>query len=103
MTPLARLLVRPTEDGRGDLILGVMFKKQVPDLLRPGLVYEVREVLGAAAIVSLGEAAIGRDAGASLIPGIHWLGTPDQILTTRYWPLTRSEYLSAKEIWGEHG
>lgn len=93
MITLARFVIRPTDDGRGDLILGALFKQQRPDLLRPGLVYEIREVMDTMVLTSVGDAAIGRNTKDSLMPHIHWLGTPDQILTSGgAHLLTREEY-----------
>jgi hypothetical protein len=57
MKTLARFVIRPAKGKRGDLILGLMFKDQSPEL-RPDRIYEIRDILGALTIVDVGESAI---------------------------------------------
>jgi hypothetical protein len=55
----ARFVIRPAGlPGQGDLLLGAMFVMQNKQLLRPGIVYEIREILDELVIVPLGPAAI---------------------------------------------
>lgn len=93
MKTLARFVVRPTMDGRGDMILGVMFKEQIPDVLAPNRVYEIREVMGVATLVDVGPSAIGDQPKDSLIPGVSWWSPAGDIpeLSGGQFILTRDE------------
>ena len=93
MKTLARFVIRPTDDGRGDLILGAMMKAQSASFLRPGVVYEIREILDMLTIKAVGETAIGVDARDSNIPYVHWSASADQILCYgSQFILTKDEY-----------
>lgn len=61
MQTLARFVIRPNEQGQGDLVLGAMFKAQNAELLSPNKVYEIREVVGTLMIVPVGDAHIANN------------------------------------------
>lgn len=77
---VGRFTIRPTTDGRGDLILGVMFKTQDGIELRAGHVYELREVLGVTTIVDVGPSAIALLPKDSYLPSTSWMNSVDDIL-----------------------
>ena len=72
MKTLARFVVRPAQNGKGDLILGVMFKDQNPEVLAPNRIYEVREIMGVATLVDMGEAAITDNPQTTMLSGCSW-------------------------------
>jgi hypothetical protein len=68
MKPLARFVIRPTNKGpEGDLLIGLMFKKQNHTLLRANMVYELSDCLDTLIIRPVGEAAIGYDGDHSYL------------------------------------
>jgi hypothetical protein len=77
MTTVARLTIRPTSDGEGDLILGNMYKTQ-GSVLKPGRIYEIRECLGELLIVDVGPSAIKAKAQGRL--GVGWENSVNDIL-----------------------
>lgn len=82
MKTLARIVIRPNDDGRGDLILGAMMKAQNHDLLAPGMVYEIRECMGDLTISPVGEAAIGMTNKDTHLADHNWCQSVDNILDT---------------------
>ena len=80
---LARFVVRPQdgapEGARGNLLLGAMMKGPATDLLRPGTVYAIREVLGTLVIEPVGDAAIALDRSRSAV-AVCWGNGIDAIL-----------------------
>jgi hypothetical protein len=98
MKTLARFVCRPTKDGRGDVILGVMFKDQNPDVLAPNRIYEIREIMGVATLVDVGEAAITDNPNTSLLPGCTWFSPFGDIpeLSAGRFILTRDEVLAER-------
>lgn len=80
MRTLGRFVIRPREEhGPGDLILGALFKHQNPDLLRPGLVYELRDVLDTLTIYPVGPTAIGHNRQTSRLTS-NWMHDVSAIL-----------------------
>lgn len=82
MKTLARFVIRPVNknDGPGDLILGTMFKAQDPELLKPGVVYEIQVIMDALIIRPVGPAAIGYDINTTYVPSCSWMHSVDHIL-----------------------
>ncbi len=86
--PVSRFTLRP--DG---LVLGALFKDQPAGLLKPGVIYEIREVLGVLTIVEVGPAAIGHDRRDSMT-GVHWCNEVGFILN-----VGRGEHLLTQDEW----
>lgn len=76
---VARFTVRPTKGGRGDLILGAMFKHQ-GDTIKPGRIYELREILETIVLVDIGPAAISDDPKTSYTREVSWGNDVNYIL-----------------------
>lgn len=71
MTSQARFVCRPLPDGRGDLILGAMTKSQ-NGLLKPGMIYEIVDVLGELVLKEIGPAAIKAGGESLRAVGASW-------------------------------
>lgn len=100
MKPLARFVIRPANDEEtaGDLILGIMFRSQNPDLLKPGRVYQIEECLGILMIKDVGPSAIAMRREDSLI-GVAWVNSVEQVIrdAQKYLVMTRGEVISKSE------
>lgn len=96
MNLLARFTVRPTDknDGPGDLVIGVMLKKQ-NNLLRPGRIYQISDIMDTLMIKDVGPSAIGYDRNYSCIE-VNWMHSIEQILCSGHWLLTANEYSKIK-------
>ena len=91
MQSLARFVIRPADGDKGDLLLGAMLKEQQPDLLRPGVVYEIREIFGVLTIAPIGEAAIGPRRDTSMV-GVNWAQDVSHLLNS-----ANGQYLLTRE------
>lgn len=95
MNPEGRFVVRPTQDGKGDLIVGSMYRCQ--KLIKPGVVYQINNILDTLVIKELGTSVMGQVAIPSNQTGIGvgWLNDVNSILSfaDKHWILTRHEYL----------
>jgi hypothetical protein len=95
---LGRFVIRPRADGKGDLILGALAQSQGSHL-KPGVVYEFREILDSLLIVEIGSAAIAREREKNF--PVSWANDINTILETgKYHLLTKGEYtaLLLKEL-----
>ncbi len=99
MKPLARFVIRPDSKGKGDLIIGAMFKAQDANLLKPGVVYQVEESMGELVIRPVGEPALGESPSKSYIPEVSWMNSADHILecSSGGYIMTRDEYKARKK------
>lgn len=90
-----RFTVRPNGHGQGDLIIGTLYRSQ--KLLKPGIVYELSNILDTLTIKECGVSVLGD----KLVPatktgiGVSWYNDVNSILSFagKYWMLTRQEYL----------
>lgn len=98
MIPLARFVIRPSTDSRGDLLLGAMLQVQAPELLRPNVVYEIQAILGELYIKPVGDAAIGLNRATSMID-TSWGDEVNNVIMRHpgRFLLTRDEELSRRE------
>jgi hypothetical protein len=98
MKTLARFTIRPHEDGKGDLILGALYKAQNADLLKPGVIYEIREVMGELQIVDVGASAIRLNMNLGPIH-VCWQHSVDYILSVsgKVHLLTENEFKEYSE------
>lgn len=103
MKTLARFVVRPaSSEGKtpqGDLLLGSMMFNQKSDLLRPGEIHEIREVMGTLMLMPLGKAAIGMKRSDSSL-GVCWGNDVNQIITVApgRFLLTKAEAVATDQI-----
>jgi hypothetical protein len=89
-THYARLSVRKTETpGEGTLVLGFN-----AGLLKEGMVYEIRNIMGQLVLAEVGPAAINN---RGLGFGASWCNTPDQILK-----MGREGLWLTEEEWRKH-
>jgi hypothetical protein len=98
MEVLGRFVIRPKGDGKGDLILGALTTAQ-GEFLKPGVIYQFKEILGTLMVVELGPAAIGDkvvpDKPVTRLMPVSWMSDVGIILNcgNRHL-LTKSELIS---------
>lgn len=94
MKTIARFITRPNspkKDAQVDLIVGACFSSQTD--LKPGKVYEIREIMGELQIVEVGDSVVSFKKKDN-ITGCNWYWSIHDIMAHlgKYLWLTRKEY-----------
>lgn len=101
--PVARLVTRIAgDDGTTtDLALMGVFRGQTA--LKPGRIYEIRDIFGDLQIVDVGPSAIGRECADSMLPDLNWGRSVGELVRDNHIYLTREEYQQLLDKAGRAG
>lgn len=72
---VARFIIRPTEDNKADIILGVMYNSDAAqNQLKPNVIYEIQDIMGELVVVEVGDSELKLEVNRTGVTWNHAVG-----------------------------